>query len=55
MRGGSDGRDIRAGRSAVRENRGSYMPFVRRLFAVYSSPPPAIPLGGGLVRKWIVM
>jgi hypothetical protein len=28
---------------------------VRRLFVVYSPPPPAIPLCGGLVRKWIVM
>jgi hypothetical protein len=29
--------------------------FICRLVAVYSPPPPAIPLGGGLVRKWIVM
>jgi len=39
VRGGADGRDIRAGRSAVRENRGSYAPFVRCLIAVRSPLP----------------
>ena len=41
--------------NARSQNRGDCSSIARRLFAFYSPHPLPSPLGGGWVRKWIVM